>query len=448
MNSKLFGTDGIRGLSNSYPITVEVAMKIGIIIGNKFFKENGTKRVVIGKDTRLSSYMIENAITSGLLASGMNVMLVGPVPTPALGFLTRSMRCDLGVMISASHNEFKDNGIKFFDKNGEKFSDELQKEIEDAFNSNLDLNKMYCKPQEIGRAKRLDDVSGRYVEFVKRTFPQVENLTGMRVVIDTANGAAYKIAKEVLWELGADVIAIGDKPDGTNINYRCGSTDLALLQKTVTQTRSDIGIALDGDADRIIVVDEKGDIIDGDQIIASLATDMQVRQKLKNDIVITTVMSNYGLDKFLNSIGIQMIRTDVGDKKVYNEMKKYNSMLGGEQSGHIILRKYATTGDGLMVTLHILAILKHSNKKASQILRVFKQVPQYSEKMKHSGNLPDDINEQLKLIKEKYENKIENSRIVIRKSGTEPIIRIMIECETDQTQTIKDIKKEISSLMV
>ncbi len=447
MAEKLFGTDGVRGIANKFPITPDVAVKIGAIIGARVRGLHSNNRILIGKDTRLSGYMLENAISAGLLSAGMNVFLAGPIPTPAVGFLTRSMRCDMGIMLSASHNIYQDNGIKLFDHNGEKLSNQAQMEIEHEFYYQ-DIAKFYCSSENIGRAKRLDDVSGRYVEFVKKTFPQNESLSGIRIVIDSANGANYKIAPEVLWELDADIITIGSSPNGTNINHLCGSTDVKLLQEKVLETRADIGIALDGDGDRLIVVDELGNIVDGDQIIAALAMDMQKRSKLNSDVIVTTIMSNLGLDEFLRANNLQMLRTDVGDKNVYDAMKKTGSMLGGEQSGHIILRKYATTGDGLMCALQLLAILK-ANKgvPASKLLNLFTPVPQYSDKVRYLGQFSGDLAEKLDEIKQKYE-KIFNGRIVLRKSGTENIIRIMLETkDSNYAEIINKIKAEVTECL-
>jgi len=438
---KLFGTDGIRGLSNEFPIDVESIVKISTIVGHLMKSKNSTKRVLIGKDTRLSSYMIENAISAGLLAAGMDVFLAGPIPTPGVSFLTRSMRCEFGIMISASHNAYPDNGIKFFDHKGEKFSNEMQKKIEKIFYEKK-TSEFYCKPDEIGKAYRVHDVIGRYVEFVKKTFPQDENLSGIKVVIDAANGAAYKIASEILWELGAEVVPIGIEPNGKNINLQCGSTNLKLLQQTVIQTNSDIGIALDGDADRIAIVDDLGKIIDGDQIIALLAKNLHDKKKLNKNTVVTTIMSNYGLEKYLKSLKIKIIRTDVGDKNVYEEINKNDYSIGGEKSGHIIMKKYSTTGDGLMVAVQVLAILKKLNTKSNELLNIFKEIPQTNINLKMSNKPKIEISEKLDSIKRFYEKKIDG-RIVIRQSGTEPMIRLMIESEKDESRIVPKIIESI-----
>lgn len=446
MSQRLFGTDGIRGTSNIFPITPDVATKIGAIIGSKIRSLHSNHRVLIGKDTRLSGYMLESAIASGLLSTGMNVFFVGPVPTPAISFLTRSMRCDLGIMISASHNKYQDNGLKFFNHNGEKLSETFQMEIEHAF-YHSDISKFYCSSENIGRAKRIDDVSSRYIEFVKNTFPKDQSLSDIRIVVDAANGADYKIAPEILWELGADVISIGVQPDGKNINHLCGSTDVELLQKTVLETRADIGIALDGDGDRLIIVDELGNVVDGDQIIATLAIDMKNKKKLGGNKIITTIMSNLGLETFLHSNDLEMIRTDVGDKNVYEMMKKTDAMLGGEQSGHIILREHSTTGDGLMIALQILAIMKENyGKKASKLINVFNPVPQYSAKVKFNKIPSFDLTSKLLEIKDKYEKQVQG-RIVIRKSGTENLVRIMIETElSNHAEILEKIKSDTEAI--
>ncbi|QED23899.1 phosphoglucosamine mutase [Candidatus Deianiraea vastatrix] len=434
---KLFGTDGIRGLANSSIMNVEVASKIGAIIGNKLKSLTSTKRVIIGKDTRLSSYMIENAITSGLLSSGMNVILTGPVPTPAISFLTRSMRCDIGIMISASHNEYIDNGIKFFDANGEKISDQLQYEIEHAY-FNCKIDDFFCTPDAIGRAKRIEGMSDRYIEFVKRSFPQGKMLGGIRVVIDCANGANYKIAPDILWELGADIIVIGNEPNGVNINLNCGSTHPSILQQRVIETRADIGIALDGDGDRLIIVDEKGEIADGDQIITAIAMYLKDLDHLNSKYVVATIVSNLGMEKYLNQHGLELIRTDVGDKNVYEAMKKYNSSVGGEQSGHIIMKKFCTTGDGLISALNILSMMTTYNKKASEILNFFEKVPQYLSKIKFDTKPTVDISKDLNSIANEYLKKLPDSKIIIRKSGTENLIRLTIETNDKNYKEIED----------
>jgi len=445
---KLFGTDGIRALANSPLMSVEMATKVGAIIGSKLKATARTKRVLVGKDTRLSSYMLENAISAGLLSSGMDVLLAGTIPTPAVSFLTRSMRCDLGIMISASHNQYQDNGIKLFDKFGEKLSKSVESEIEHAF-INCDISNFFCDPSCIGRAKVLGDICNtRYIELAKSGFVNGQDLSGLRVVIDCANGANYKIAPEVLWELGADVIVIGNEPNGKNINHNCGSTFVSPLQEKVIQTRADIGIALDGDGDRVIVVDENGKIADGDEIIAAISTNLSNSNELKSKYIITTIMSNLGLEKYLKSQNLEMVRTDVGDKNVYEAMKKYDSSIGGEQSGHIILRKFCTTGDGLMSGLNILFIMKSLKKTASQVLHNFEKIPQYSAKIEFINKPSKDISKELNKISNTHLLRMKDSRIILRQSGTENIIRITLETTEDNYQTVMDdLKTETIALL-
>ncbi len=424
---RLFGTDGIRGKSNIYPMDAETALRVGMAAGAYFTRGKHRHRVIIGKDTRLSGYMIEPALTAGFISMGMDVFLVGPMPTPAVALITRSMRADVGVMISASHNQYYDNGIKLFQTNGLKLSDEAENEIESLINS--DLNKYKADSKNLGRAKRIDDAPGRYIEFVKQTFPKRSTLKGLKIVLDCANGAAYKIAPVILWELGADVETIFAAPDGFNINKDCGSTHPQILSEKVRELKADIGIALDGDADRVVICDEKGRIIDGDQIMAAIATNWQERQMIKGGAIVTTVMSNMGLEKYLNSVGLKMERTKVGDRYVMERMREIGSNLGGEQSGHIIFNDYTTTGDGIVAALQVLAAMVEKNKKASEVLDVFTPYPQVLKNIKLDNNKSDILENSniKKLISAAEKDLGEEGRLVIRKSGTEALIRIMAE---------------------
>jgi phosphoglucosamine mutase len=428
---KYFGTDGIRGLSNSFPMDAETALKVGQAAGAYFTQGKHRHRVIIGKDTRLSGYMIEPALTAGFLAMGMDVFLVGPLPTPAVSLITRSMRADVGVMISASHNQYEDNGIKFFEPNGIKLSDEVQAEIEKLIDS--DLSKFKASPKNLGRAKRIDDAAGRYIEYVKQTFPKKLSLEGLKIVLDSANGAAYKIAPTVLWELGAEVISINDDPNGFNINANCGSTHPAELQKQVKLHNADIGIGLDGDADRIIVVDEKGELIDGDQIMGAIAVNWQKRGVLKGGGIVTTIMSNMGLEKFLEGKKLKLERTAVGDRYVAEKMRVDEYNLGGEQSGHIILNDYIRTADGLVASLQVLAIMIEEGKTASQALRVFSPFPQILKNISYNKNktCPLEVAEVKDSIASAESQLAKSGRIVIRRSGTEPVIRLMSEGEDE-----------------
>jgi phosphoglucosamine mutase len=427
MSRKLFGTDGVRGQANAYPMTAEVALKLGAAAG-RFFRRDGSAahRVVIGKDTRLSGYMLENALTAGLTSTGMNVLLVGPVPTPAVGFLTRSMRADLGVMISASHNPHQDNGIKFFGPDGFKLSDAAEAEIEASLEGDIRL----AQAENIGRAKRIEDGRGRYQEFVKTSFPSGLRLDGLKVVVDCANGAAYKAAPEVLWELGAEVIPIGVSPNGTNINDRCGSTYTQTAAEAVVAHGAHVGIALDGDADRVMILDENGIVADGDQIMALFAARWAEEGRLKGDTLVATVMSNLGLERFMTARGLQLERTAVGDRYVVEAMRKGGFNLGGEQSGHIVMTDYATTGDGLIAALQFLAEMVRTRTKASLLARQFETVPQMLKNVRFAaGKTPlDEAN--VKAVIEANAARIKGKgRILIRTSGTEPLIRVMAECE-------------------
>ena len=374
MTRKFFGTDGIRGLANGKKLTSELALKLGQAAGTAFRRGDHRHRVVIGKDTRRSGYMIEYALTAGFNSVGADVFLLGPMPTPAVAMLTRSLRADLGVMISASHNPYDDNGIKLFQPNGFKLTDDMEQEIEHLLSS--ELGEELVRGREIGRAHRVEEARGRYSEYAKRTLPRFTEFSGLRVVVDCANGAAYKTAPEALWELGADVIAIGVSPDGFNINEGCGSTAPELLQAKVRETRADIGIALDGDADRVVIVDEKGNIVDGDQLMAALALYWQEQEKLAGGGVVATVMSNLGLERYLNSRDLTLERTKVGDRYVLERMRSGGFNVGGEQSGHIILSDHTTTGDGLVSALQIMALVQSKDKPVSEVCRLFETVPQ------------------------------------------------------------------------
>ncbi|MFN3846857.1 MAG: phosphoglucosamine mutase [Paracoccaceae bacterium] len=434
MTRKLFGTDGVRGRANSYPMTAEMALKLGAAAGRFFRRDGGSAhRVVIGKDTRLSGYMLENALTAGLTSTGMNVLLLGPVPTPAVGFLTRSMRADLGVMISASHNPHHDNGIKFFGPDGFKLSDEAETEIETIVAGEIQL----AQALNIGRAKRIEDGRGRYQEFVKTTFPAGRRLDGLKVVIDCANGAAYKAAPEVLWELGATVVPIGVTPNGTNINDRCGSTHTQTAAEAVVSHGADVGICLDGDADRVMILDETGRVADGDQIMALMAARWAAEGKLRGGALVATVMSNLGLERFLSGRGIGLERTAVGDRYVVERMRAGGFNLGGEQSGHIVMTDYATTGDGLIAGLQFLAEMARTGHKASALVRQFDTVPQMLKNVRFAdGKKPLEQDSVKAVIAANAARIAGKGRILIRNSGTEPLIRVMAECE-DETMLIE-----------
>jgi phosphoglucosamine mutase len=423
MTRKLFGTDGIRGLTNSEPMTAETALRVGMAAGEHFLRGNHRHRVVIGKDTRLSGYMMESALVAGFASVGMDVVLLGPLPTPAVAMLTKSMRADLGVMISASHNPFADNGIKLFGPDGYKLSDEAEQAIEQR----IEKGPKRAEPGAIGRVRRIDDARGRYIHFLKTTFPEQLRLDGLKIVVDCANGAAYQVAPEALWELGAEVVAIGVTPDGLNINDGCGSTQPATLQETVVASGADIGLALDGDADRLIVVDEKGELVDGDQLMALIALGLQQRGELRGDAVVATVMSNLGLERRLGEAGIKLARTQVGDRYVLEEMRRSGCNVGGEQSGHIILTDHSTTGDGLVAGLQVLATLVERKKPASELLRQFEPVPQFLKNVRFNGGAPlenEDVKQRIASAEAELEGR---GRLLIRKSGTEPLIRVMAE---------------------
>ncbi|MFT4715911.1 MAG: phosphoglucosamine mutase [Paracoccaceae bacterium] len=426
MSRKLFGTDGVRGRANTYPMTAEVAMRLGSAVGRYFRRDKQEHRVVIGKDTRRSGYMLENALTAGLTSTGMDVYLLGPVPTPAVGLLTHSMRADLGVMISASHNPHFDNGIKFFGPDGFKLSDDAELEIERILRGDIAL----CKPENIGRAKRIDSGLGRYVEYAKTTFPGRGRLDGLKVVVDCANGAAYKVAPDVLWELGAEVIPIGVSPNGFNINDGCGSTDTALTAQTVIMHGADMGICLDGDADRVMIIDEKGEVADGDQIMGLIASRWAREGRLVGGTLVTTVMSNLGLEKFLAANNIKMRRTNVGDRYVVEAMRAGGFNLGGEQSGHIVMTDYATTGDGLIAGLQFLAAMVETGQKASALTKVFDPYPQLLINVRFEQEKDPLESDRVQSAITKAEGLLKgNGRLLIRKSGTEPLLRVMGESE-------------------
>lgn len=424
---KLFGTDGVRGTANTPPMTADMALRIGAAVGRYFRREaGGVHRVVIGKDTRLSGYMFESALTAGLTSTGMNVLLLGPVPTPAVGLMTRSMRADLGVMISASHNPAEDNGIKFFGPDGFKLSDEAEAEIEAL----VEVGVAPAQAANIGRAKRIDDARFRYGERVKSSLPRDFRLDGLKVVVDCANGAAHRAAPEILWELGAEVIPVGVSPDGMNINQGCGSTNPQAAAETVVSHGADVGICLDGDADRVIMIDENGAVADGDQLMALLATCWATSGRLKNDTLVATVMSNLGLERYLQGHGIALERTAVGDRYVVERMRQGGFNLGGEQSGHIVMTDYATTGDGLMAGLHFLAEMIKSGKPASGLTQQFEPVPQLLVNVRFIlGQRPLDTPEVQAAIQETEAALLGKGRLLVRRSGTEPLIRVMAECE-------------------
>ncbi len=426
---KLFGTDGVRGTANTHPMTADMALRIGAAVGRYFRRDNGgVHRVVIGKDTRLSGYMFENALTAGLTSTGMNVLLLGPVPTPAVGLMTRSMRADLGVMISASHNPAHDNGIKFFGPDGFKLSDQVETEIEALVASGVEP----APADSIGRAKRIDDARFRYGERVKSSLPRDLGLEGLNVVIDCANGAAYRAAPEILWELGATVIPVGVEPDGLNINRKCGSTNPEVAAQTVVAHGADVGICLDGDADRVILIDETGAVADGDQLMALLATRHAQDGRLAGNALVATVMSNLGLERHLKGHGIALERTAVGDRYVVERMREGGFNLGGEQSGHIVMTDYATTGDGLMAGLHFLAEMVRSEQAASVLARQFEPVPQLLKNVRYGdGEAPLDAPGVRAAIAAAESDLSGRGRLLIRKSGTEPLIRVMAEAEDE-----------------
>jgi len=437
MSRKYFGTDGIRGQANSFPMTADMALKAAMATALVLRERRcgrQTDRVVIGKDTRLSGYMLEEAMCAGFVAMGMDVVLVGPIPTPGIAMLTRSMRADVGVMISASHNPFQDNGIKLFGADGYKLDDALEQEIEEKLDSDMDSD--LALPADLGKAKRLEDALGRYIEFIKASFPKGLSLDGLKVVVDCANGAAYKVAPDILWELEADVVSIGVSPNGRNINDACGATSTDALQKEVVEQGADIGIALDGDADRLIVVDENGKKIDGDQLMATLALDMKAQGTLQGGGVVATVMSNLGFERLMEANDLALVRTPVGDRYVVEEMRRSNYNLGGEQSGHIIMADYGTTGDGLLAALQALALLKRDGRKASAVFDAFDPAPQLLRNVKFGSGKPMENSEVMAAIEKAKETLANDGRILVRPSGTEPVVRVM--AEGDDAQKIEE----------
>lgn len=448
--TRLFGTDGIRGTANQYPMTPDMVVKIGQAIGYLLRKEaeensSSIRKVVIGKDTRLSGYMIEQALASGLNSMGVFVQLVGPLPTPGIGYLTRTMRAAAGIVISASHNPFHDNGIKVFGSDGFKISEEMEREIERLVLEE-DLTPLLPPSKEIGRTRRIEDSQGRYIVYVKGTFPLEYTLDGMRIVLDTANGASYKVAPSIFQELGAEVIQLGDDPNGTNINDKVGALYPQKLAESVLHYRADVGISLDGDADRVIMVDEKGEIVNGDRILAICALHMKERGLLKGDTLVATQMSNFGLEKRMNEAGIKLVKTGVGDKYVVEEMRKNGYNLGGEQSGHIIFLDHTTTGDGCIAALSVLAVMKQTGKKMSDLNHVFEDVPQIliNCRVKRRAELSElaGYNDMIRAIEKKLAG---NGRVFVRFSGTEPVIRVLVE-GTDKNQ-ITHFAEEIASFL-
>lgn len=425
MSRKYFGTDGIRGRANQEPMTAATALKVGMAAGRVFTRGEHRHRVVIGKDTRLSGYMIENALVAGFTSVGMDVFQFGPLPTPAVAMLTRSLRADLGVMISASHNSYGDNGIKLFGPDGFKLSDEVEQEIEHHMDNGL--TDGLAAPSRIGRAKRIEDAQARYIEFAKRTFPRRLSLEGIRIVVDCAHGAAYKVAPTALWELGAEVFSVGVDPNGTNINEGCGSTSTDMMAGKVRELRADIGIALDGDADRVIIVDEHGEVVDGDQVMAAIATSWSGKDMLQGGGIVATVMSNLGLERYLEGQGLKLARTKVGDRYVVEHMRAHGYNVGGEQSGHIILSDYATTGDGLISALQIMGCIVGSGKPASEVCAKFEPVPQVLKNVRFGGGKPLEDKRVKSAVDDAREKLGNTGRLVIRPSGTEPLIRVMAE---------------------
>lgn len=445
MSRKYFGTDGVRGRANTFPMTTDMALKMGAAAG-RYFRNDGSNghRVVIGKDTRLSGYMFENALAAGLTSTGMNVFFLGPVPTPAVGMLTQSIRADVGIMISASHNPHHDNGIKFFGPDGFKLSDEAELEIEALMDSDI----RPAEAENIGRARRIDDGRFRYAERVKSTFPSGKRLRGLKVVVDCANGAAHRVAPEVLWELGAEVIPLGVEPNGRNINDNCGSTHPEAAAQAVIAHGADVGICLDGDADRVMIINETGTVADGDQIMALLASRWAEQDRLAGGALVATVMSNLGLERFLEGQGLSLHRTKVGDRYVVEAMRSGGYNLGGEQSGHIVMTDYATTGDGLLAGVQFLAAMVETDKPASALCRQFETVPQLLKNVRYGdGDTPLDAASVKTAIAEAEAQLLGKGRLLIRKSGTEPLIRVMAECEDDTllTQVVDGIVAEVEA---
>lgn len=445
MTRRYFGTDGIRGLANAHPMTSEIALRVGMAAGKVFQSGAHRHRVVIGKDTRLSGYMLEAALMSGFTSVGMDVFLLGPMPTPAVAMLTRSLRADLGVMLSASHNPSHDNGIKLFDPDGYKLSDDMEREIERLIES--DPKALLAPAERIGRATRVESAQERYIEFAKRTLPKNLRLDGLRIVIDCANGAGYKVAPEALWELGAEVIKIGVEPNGHNINLKCGSTAPEALINKVKEVRADIGIALDGDADRVVIVNEKGQIVDGDQLMAVIAESWHRRGKLAAGGIVATVMSNLGLERYLKDIGLSLVRTPVGDRYVTEHMRKHGFNVGGEQSGHIVLSDFTTTGDGLVSALQVLACVVSTGKPVSEVCHRFDPLPQVLTNVRYDSGKPLEDSRVVKAIESAKVKLGDRGRLVIRPSGTEPVIRVMAEGDDEGmvTSVVGDIVAAVRS---
>ena len=444
MKRNLFGTDGIRGRANIFPVTAEIAMKVGMAAGRIFTCGEYRHRVVIGKDTRLSGYMIESALVSGFTSVGMDVFQFGPLPTPAVSMLTRSLRADLGVMISASHNHYNDNGIKFFGPDGLKLSDEVEGKIESLMQNGLEDG--LAASEDIGRAKRIDDAQARYIEFVKRTFPRRLTLEGMRVVVDCANGAAYRVAPTVFWELGAEIVALGVSPDGMNINDECGSTSPDAMCRKVPETRADLGIALDGDADRVVMCDENGKLIDGDQVLALIARSWSKSGNLKGGGIVGTVMSNIGLERHLKTLGLSLCRSSVGDRYVIEKMRDGGFNVGGEQSGHIILSDFATTGDGIVAALQVLAVIAEEGVCASDATNLFKPTPQILENVRFKKDRSPLSDEKVLSCIEAGQARFNgNGRLLVRKSGTEPVIRVM--GEGDDEKLLREVVNEVVAVI-
>lgn len=446
MSRKYFGTDGIRGKANNFPMTARMAMRVAMATALALKEQDASdhqNKAVIGKDTRLSCYMLEQAMAAGFEAMGMDVIFLGPIPTPAVAMLTRSLRADVGVMISASHNPYQDNGIKLFSADGFKFPDSVEEKIESFLDH--DMSAWFSEPDSLGRASRLDDASGRYIEFVKSTFPRRLSLEGLKIVVDCAHGAAYKVAPQILWELEAEVIAKGVHPNGKNINFECGATNTKFLQEQVLEHKADIGIALDGDADRLIVVDEQGNVIDGDQIMALLATEWSTKNRLHEDTLVSTVMSNLGLERYLSSNDLKLERTAVGDRYVVERMRDGGFNLGGEQSGHIVCSDFGTTGDGLVAALQILSIIKLKDKPASQVLNLFKPLPQILRNVRFNQGKPLESLAVIKAIESAEKNLLNKGRLLVRLSGTEPLVRVM--AEGDNEKEVESIVGELCSVI-
>lgn len=445
MTRKLFGTDGIRGRANSEPMTAMTALKVALATAAHFRRGDHRHLAVIGKDTRLSGYMLEPALTAGFISMGMDVVLVGPMPTPAVAMLTRSLRADLGVMISASHNPFQDNGIKLFGPDGRKLSDEMELKIEAGIDNGV--SDHLSGAAELGRARRLEDAAGRYIEFVKQSFPRGMRLDGLKIVVDCGHGAAYKVAPRVLWELGAEVVPLGVTPTGTNINEGCGATATAAMCKSVVAEGADLGIALDGDADRLIIADEKGRVVDGDQVMAVIAGHWAQTNRLHGGGIVATVMSNLGLERYLGGLGLHLHRTQVGDRYVVEAMQQHGFNVGGEQSGHIVLDDYSTTGDGLLAALQVLAVVQSSGKRVSEVCHRFEPVPQLLRNVRFQpragGPTPLDDARVRDAIAEGEARLSGGGRVLIRKSGTEPLIRVM--AEGDDADLVRAVVGDIVS---